>query len=127
MNYGSTERWHNMAKGILLLDYLPTRCCDCILRNDVSIVKNNMSHYFKRFNGWWIFQNKTSMVSFKRMAKQIIDDIIKNKVPGKPGTFIFLFIWHIHNETIEYRRKLVRHESRRSIYADSSKKYGARI
>ena len=28
-----------MAKGILLLDYLPTRCCDCELRNDVAIGK----------------------------------------------------------------------------------------
>ena len=28
-----------MAKGMLLLDYLPTRCCDCELRNSIDINK----------------------------------------------------------------------------------------
>lgn len=62
-----------MAKGILLLDYLPTRCADCELRNSISI-DNTVCHVnMKSINDSEYFGKKPSWCSLRDRDKFIED------------------------------------------------------
>lgn len=56
-----------MAKGMLLLDYLPTRCCDCTLRNDVSVGKTICHVTLKDLTGKECFQIKPTWCPLKEV------------------------------------------------------------
>lgn len=56
-----------MAKGMLLLDYLPTRCCDCPLRNDVSVGKTICHVNLKDLTDKEYFQIKPTWCPLKEV------------------------------------------------------------
>lgn len=57
-----------MAKGILLLDYLPTRCCDCELRNDIAIGKTICHVTLKDLTDDECFKTKPQWCPLKELS-----------------------------------------------------------
>lgn len=60
-----------MAKGMLLLDYLPTRCCDCELRNSIDINKTVCHVTLKDISDKEYFQIKPEWCPLQEVPKTI--------------------------------------------------------
>ena len=56
---------------MLQLEYLPTRCCDCILRNDISIGKTICHVNSKKLADKECYQSKPKWCPLKEMPDDL--------------------------------------------------------